>query len=117
VRKPPGDDKPDRARKPREQDSDAVRLPTEKELLAELRRRPPGAILADICRDLGVLPGDLDPKIWRELQRAITIYGGSAMRLFGDMTRRCLPLSYAMSHKILPIIPPGAGFDAATGPP
>jgi hypothetical protein len=81
-------------------------------------RKPPGAILADICRDLGVLAGDLDPNIWRELQRAITIYGGSAMRLFDDMTRRCLPLSYAMAHKILPVIPPGATFDApATGPP
>jgi hypothetical protein len=107
-----------RRRRPREQDSEPVRIPTPEELKAELRGRHVGAVLADICRDLGVLPGDLDPKIWRELQRAIVIYGGSAIRLFNDMTRRCLPLSYAMSHRILPIIPPGSVFAASgTGPP
>src|SRR3954468_3255440 len=31
-------------------------LPTEEEIAAELRRRPVGAVIADICRDLGVMP-------------------------------------------------------------
>ena len=31
-------------------------LPTEKEIAAEVRRRPIGAVIADICRDLGITP-------------------------------------------------------------
>ncbi|HEY2618805.1 MAG TPA: hypothetical protein VGI78_15805 [Acetobacteraceae bacterium] len=53
-----------------------TRLPTEQEIAAEVRRRPVGAVIADICRDLGIMPGQLDRAFWDELSRAIIIYGG-----------------------------------------
>jgi hypothetical protein len=37
-----------------------TRLPTEDEIAAEVRRRPVGAVIVDICRDLGIAPGQLD---------------------------------------------------------
>ena len=37
------------------------RLPTAEQIAEELRRRPVGAVLADICRDLRPLPGALPP--------------------------------------------------------
>ena len=37
-------------------DSPLARLPTAEQIAADVRRRPIGAVLADICRDLGVLP-------------------------------------------------------------
>jgi hypothetical protein len=48
-----------------------ARLPTEEEIAAEVRRRPVGAVIADICRDLGIAPGRLDPAFWRELSHAV----------------------------------------------
>jgi hypothetical protein len=48
-----------------------TRLPTEAEIAAEVRRRPVGAVIADICRDLGIMPGQLDRAFWDELSRAI----------------------------------------------
>ena len=51
-----------------EADPHLARLPTPAEIAAEVRRRPIGAVLADICRDLGIMPSD---PLWRELQRAI----------------------------------------------
>jgi hypothetical protein len=33
-----------------------ARLPTEEEIAAEVRRRPVGAVIVDICRDLGIRP-------------------------------------------------------------
>ena len=66
---------PDRA-DPTE-DPRLARLPTEEEIAAEVRRRPVGAVIADICRDLGITPGQLDRAFWDELSRAIIAYGGN----------------------------------------
>ncbi len=51
-----------------------IRLPTPEEIAAEVRRRPIGAVIADICRDLGITPSH---PLWRELRVAIVRYGGS----------------------------------------
>ncbi len=53
-----------------------ARLPTEAEIAAEIRRRPIGAVIADICQDLGIMPGHLDREFWDELRHAIIMYGG-----------------------------------------
>ena len=42
------------------EDPRLARLPTEAEIAAEVHRRPVGAVIADICRDLGIAPGHLD---------------------------------------------------------
>src|SRR5271166_4407066 len=39
------------------EDPRLARLPTEEEIAAEVRRRPVGAVIADICCDLGIAPG------------------------------------------------------------
>ncbi len=65
-----------------------ARLPTDAEIAAEVRRRPVGAVIADICRDLGIAPGHLDRAFWDELSRAIIAYGGSLAGFLGNLSRR-----------------------------
>jgi len=70
----------DRAEDPR-----LARLPTPEAIAAEVRRRPIGAVLADICRDLGIVPAH---PLWRELNLAIMGHGGNATALLKEMLRR-----------------------------
>ena len=65
-----------------------ARLPTEEEIAEEVRRRPIGAVIADICCDLGIAPRDLEPGFWDEINLAIIMYGGSLLRFFKDRMRR-----------------------------
>jgi hypothetical protein len=53
-----------------------------------VRRRPVGAVIADICRDLGIAPGRVDPAFWHELSRTIITYGGSFVRFLKDLDQR-----------------------------
>jgi len=46
------------------------------EIVAEDRDRSIGAILLDICLDLGIVPAQMDPATWNELRLAITLCGG-----------------------------------------
>ncbi len=64
------------------------RLPTEEAIAAEVRRRPVGAVIVDICRDLGIAPGDLDREFWDELHSAIIAYGGSLTMFVTDLPAR-----------------------------
>jgi hypothetical protein len=75
-----------------------VALPTPEEIAALLRRRPLGAVIVDICHDLGIMPGDVDPELWCELRAAIIEYGGSlAKYLAGTMERAFGALAYSPS--------------------
>jgi hypothetical protein len=97
-----------------------ARLPTEEEIAAEVRLRPVGAVIADICRDLGIMPGHLDRAFWDELRRAIIDYGGSLTCFLPNLNRRLFAPG-ASDHAD----PPGPGWPAApprlaapaTGPP
>ena len=62
-----------------------ARLPTPGDIAAEIRRRPAGAVLADICRDLGIVPSN---PLWRELSAAIISYGGNLTTLVEDIAER-----------------------------
>jgi hypothetical protein len=53
-----------------------ARLPTPEEIEAEVRRRPIGAVLVDICLDLGIAPAQMD----NELHCVIIGHGGSLAR-------------------------------------
>jgi hypothetical protein len=55
---------------------DPYRLPTPEEIEAEVRRRPIGAVLTDICLDLGIAPAQMD----NELHLVIIGHGGSLAR-------------------------------------
>ena len=63
-------------------------LPTEEQIAAEVRRRPVGAVIVDICCDLGIAPGHLDRAFWDEINHAIRMYGGSLARLLNDLHER-----------------------------
>jgi hypothetical protein len=87
------------AREPR-----IVRLPTPGDIAAEIRRRPAGAVLADICRDLGIVPSN---PLWRELSAAIISYGGNLTSLLGDIFDR---------HGLLLTRPPAAALPTGPAP-
>jgi hypothetical protein len=80
-----------------------TRLPTPEDIAAEVRRRPVGAVIADICRDLGIVPSN---PLWRELSLAIIENGGNLATLFKDTFKRI---------SVWLIDPPAAGHPA--GPP
>jgi hypothetical protein len=63
-------------------------LPTEEQIAAEMRRRPIGAVIVDICCDLGIAPGDLDRAFWDEINHAIRMYGGNLARFLKDRRER-----------------------------
>ena len=65
-----------------------ARLPTEAEIAADVRRRPVGAVIVDICRDLGIRPGDCDRPFWDELCHAIIAYGGSLAGFLDRLNKR-----------------------------
>jgi hypothetical protein len=81
-----------RPRRPRppgaEAAPDPANLPSLEQLVAEIRRRPIGAAVADICRDLGVAPSLCEGRLWDALFNAITWYRGDLHRLIVDFRRR-----------------------------
>jgi hypothetical protein len=73
-------------------------LPTDEEIAAEVRRRPIGAVIVDICGDLGIAPGHLDRAFWDEINHAIMMYGGSLARFLRNLhARLCASRSPAHS--------------------
>jgi hypothetical protein len=103
--------KPASARPTREADPRLALLPTAEQIAAEIRRRPIGAVIADICRDLGIIPTH---PLWQELSLAVIWHGGSFNRLFKDVWDRVLP-STAQGRSVA--APAALPAPAATGPP
>jgi hypothetical protein len=99
------------------EDPRLARLPTEAEIAAEVRRRPVGAVIVDICHDLGIRPGDCDRPFWDELCQAIIAYGGS-LAAFLDTRNKPL-LDYDLADDADPTRPtaPPRPPALATGPP
>lgn len=98
-----------------EPNSPLAHMPTEEQIAAEVRRRPIGAVIADICRDLRILPSH---PLWRDIQNAINNHGGSYIRLLKDVLRRNYQLALELTAP--PDPPPAflpAPAPAGTGPP
>ena len=89
-------------------------LPTPEQIAAKVRRQPIGAVFADICRDLGILPSH---PLWRELQIVIIREDGNLANLVKDILDQAFPIT--------PPPPPGSPAPpplrflapARTGPP
>ena len=64
---------------------DAAQPPTLADIVARDRRRPIGAVIAEICCDLGIIPNH---ELWREVSSAIIQGGGSIVTLFRDAVSR-----------------------------
>jgi hypothetical protein len=94
-----------------------VRLPTPAEIEAQVRRRPIGAVLADICRDLGITTAH---PLWRELSLAIIVNDGNLASLFKDIFKRVSMWLTNPPATERPAEPPpdlASAFAPATGPP
>ncbi len=65
--------------------ADLAALPTPEEIAAKIRRRPIGAVLADICSDLGITANH---PLWRDLHQAVMRHGGSCLRMIRDLFHR-----------------------------
>src|SRR5689334_21985755 len=60
-------------------------LPTPAEIADQVRRQPIGAVLADICYDLGIVPAD---PLWKEIHDVSLNFGGNYARLLQDTISR-----------------------------
>ena len=106
-----------------------ARLPSEQEIADEIRRRPIGAVIVDICHDLGICPGHLPRDFFDELRRTIDRYGGSSLVFFRNAHWRVTswtrngPLAHLFQPSPTPSPSPcrprqvGGDAPAATGPP
>jgi len=69
-------------------------LPTAREIAAMIRRRPAGAVIVDICRDLGI---NCSHPQWQQIRDAIFYQGGSMAKMLriwrdkGDALIAALP--------------------------
>jgi hypothetical protein len=98
-------------------DPGLARLPTPEDIAAEVRRRPIGAVIADICRDLGIMPSH---PLWRELPLAIIANGGNLATLVKDILKRLFPYPInppAAEHPAGPALYPPFAGTPGTGPP
>ena len=55
-------------------------LPSAEEIAEQVRSRPIGVVISDICRDLGLAPGLMDGVMWQELSEAFLDCGLSLAR-------------------------------------
>ena len=103
-------------RRPRRTDADddaelETGLPSAREIARRFRRRPVGAVIVEICRDLGINP---QHPMWREIQKAIMFHGGSMVRLLKHWMRHfrrleevvALEAAQAMQPPLLLATPP-----------
>ena len=88
-------------------------LPTPEQIAAEVRRRPIGAVIADICRDLGIRP---DHPLWRELSDLIIYYGGNLANLVKDILSRARQRRASLWPPAPPAPSPQSPAPAGTGP-
>jgi hypothetical protein len=63
-------------------------MPTEQDLDRQVRRRPLGRTVYDICLDLAVAPGYCHPAFWNELFDIMNAFGGSIAALMREKARR-----------------------------
>ena len=97
-------------------DSHLAGLPTSEQIAAQVRRRPIGAVLADICRDLGILPSH---PLWPELSEVIVRHGGSLVTLLKDIltqATRGFSQHWAAAWPLPAPLPPGPSHTGADPP-
>jgi hypothetical protein len=101
-----------------EADPRLAHLPTPEQIAAEVRRRPIGAVIADICRDLGIAGSH---PLWREVQHAMIKHRGSLFRLVMDIINRPFSLVARLPSAVIPaaLRTPNLRFEApgGAGPP
>ncbi len=95
-------------------------MPTAEEIAAFVRRRPIGAMIADICSDFGF---GTPHRLWQDVEDAVTSNCGGYIRLMRDMfDRASLAKLFPPDMSIISLMPPGwrppgRSFAGGTGPP
>jgi hypothetical protein len=74
-------------------------MPTLEDLERQVRRRPIGRSILDICLDLAVVPGFCHGAFWNELFDIMNWFGGSVPRLMRQKTRRRAAFSQEQDRK------------------
>ncbi len=102
---------------PAEDDAALLRaLPSAEEISARVRNRPIGAVIVDICRDLGI---DASHELWPDIRDAIIQFGGNLSRMLAIWISRIPDLLAGLQALAVP--PPCPIWDEppaeATGPP
>jgi hypothetical protein len=87
-------------------------LPTPEQIAAKVRCQPIGAVIADICRDLGICPNH---PLWRELKALIEEYRGNYASLVIEILDRPWLFHSESEPTAPPTNPPTPA--CATGPP
>ena len=80
--------KPARVSRPAGWDDPELFMPTLQELIAQVRRRPIGRSIVDICLDLAVMPGICAGPFWNDLHMLIHFLGGNLPTLIQERMRR-----------------------------
>jgi hypothetical protein len=92
-------------------------VPTAEEIAAALRHRPAAAVIADICRDLGIVPAH---PLWGEVMLVLSEHGGGFVKYFKGVLDRMgawLMTSSAVAASGLPVPRSQPAAACATGPP
>jgi hypothetical protein len=87
-------------------------LPTPEQIAAKVRCQSIGAVITDICRDLGICPNH---PLWRELQSLIEEYRGDYASLVLEILDRPSITLFEREPTVQPTNPPTPA--CATGPP
>ena len=94
--------------------SPEVCLPTSEQIAAEVRCRPIGAVIADICRDLGITPSH---PLWPEVRDLITRYCGNLANLVMDLVDRAFERPASSWPPAWPAESLQSLHPSSTGPP
>ena len=92
-------------------------MPTAEEIAAALRGRPAAGVIADICRDLGIVPAH---PLWREVMLVLAGPGGGFVTFFKDTMARMLrrlTAPQADAAEEWPVPGPHPVAAIGTGPP
>ncbi len=63
-------------------------MPTLEDLERQVRRRAVGSTIAEICRDLAVVPGFCTSAFWNELFEIMHYFGGDVATMMREKSRR-----------------------------
>ena len=78
-------------------------------------------MLVDICRDLGILPGDLPPELRQALETMVIRYGGSiSVLVFKEMwddLRQRIAAEEQQAKDARAAVAPAPAPEFSTGPP
>ena len=89
-------------------------LSLEEQIAAEVRGRPIGVVIADICRDLGIVASH---PLWRDITLAIITEGGHLVPVFRNISHRVHQIFTPEEAAAPPAWPAPSPAPASTGPP